>query len=105
MAEQIQVISNIQLNEEPGGIAEVAPVEVENSTPFQVMLDAALQGLESVSAIEEKSNVYIAQYARGNVSMEEVMIEMTKMTMAVEMATSVVNQVVTTFKEIQQMPV
>jgi len=105
MAEAIQAISGAQFDQASGGVAGVAPVRPENSSPFQVMLDAALTGLESVSAMEERSNVYISQYAKGNVSMEEVMMEMTKMTMAVDMATSIVNQVVTTFKEVQQMPV
>lgn len=105
MAEPIAAINPIGMNEPLMGAANVAPVVPENTTPFQTMLDSAIGGLENVSALEEKANAYIAQYAKGNVSMEEALMEVTKMSMAVEMATSVVNQAVTTFKEIQQMPV
>ncbi len=105
MAEPIAALNAI-----PGGgmdqnIANVAPVAPQNNSPFQAMLDSAVSSLENVSAIEEKANAYMAQYAKGNVSMEEALMETTKMTMAVELTTSIVNQTVTTFKEIQQMPV
>ena len=107
MAEVIPAISLEDVNPATrvGQGAAVAAVEPQNTTPFQVMLDAAVEGLQGVSAVEEKTNAYISQYAKGNVSMEEVMIEVNKMTMAVQLATTVVNQAVTTFKEIQQMPV
>ncbi len=105
MAEPIQAVTmmgNVGQADQAGGVAAVAP---KNVTPFQVMLDAAVDSLQGVSATEEKANAYISQYAQGNVSMEEVMVEVSKMTMSVQLATTVVNQVVTTFKEIQQMPV
>lgn len=106
MAEPIAAINPIgMMDQTAGGVANVAPVVPENATPFQTMLDSAVSSLENVSALEEKANAYIAQYAKGNVSMEEALMEVTKMSMAVEMATSIVNQAVTTFKEIQQMPV
>ena len=103
MAEAVAAVAGI--NQQQQGASIVTPVSMENNTPFQVMLDSAVSGLREVSAIEEKANAYISQYARGNVSMEEVMIEVSKMTMAVQLATTVVNQTVSTFKEIQQMPV
>jgi flagellar hook-basal body complex protein FliE len=106
MAEPIAAINPLAMGESPmQGVANVVPVAPENATPFQVMLDNAVSSLESVSAVEEKADAYIAQYAKGNVSMEEALMEVTKMTMAVELVTSIVNQTVTTFKEIQQMPV
>jgi flagellar hook-basal body complex protein FliE len=106
MAEPIAAINPIgMMDQTAAGVANVAPVVPENTTPFQTMLDSAVSSLENVSALEEKANAYIAQYAKGNVSMEEALMEVTKMSMAVEMATSIVNQAVTTFKEIQQMPV
>ena len=103
MAEGIQAIGG---GAAAGGLNTiVAPPSTQNTTPFQVMLDAAIGGLREVSAIEEKANAYIVQYSQGNVSMEEALMEVQKMTMAVQMATTVVNQVVSTFKEIEQIPV
>lgn len=105
MAEPIAAINPVGMNEGIQGAANIAPVVPENTTPFQTMLDTAINSLENVSALEEKANAYIAQYAKGNVSMEEALMEVTKMSTAVELTTSVINQAVTTFKEIQQMPV
>ena len=87
----------------PGALT--AAVSAENTTPFQQMLDGALGALENVSRTEERSNVYIQEYINGNVSMEDVLIEATKMQMAMELTITIVNQAVSTFKEIQQMQV
>lgn len=110
MAEPIQAISfnpavSAVTGTEPETTAQVQAVSAKNATPFQVMLDAAVNGLDGVSRIEDKANAYIAQYAKGNVSMEEALMEVSKMTMAVEFASTVVNHTVTAFKEIQQTPV
>ena len=104
MAEGIQAIGAVN-PAQAGRNTIVAPVNTQNTTPFQIMLDAAIGGLQEVSAIEDKANAYIVQYSQGNVSMEEALIEVQKMTLAVQMATTVVNQVVSTFKEIEQIPV
>ena len=112
MAEAIQAIQAISFNPSVTGVSGIDPaasavqaVAPRNGTPFQVMLDAAVSGLDNVSKTETKANAYIAQYAKGNVSMEEAIMEVSKMTMAVELASTVINHVVTTFKEIQQTPV
>ncbi|GBR75569.1 flagellar hook-basal body complex protein FliE [Candidatus Termititenax persephonae] len=102
MAEGIQAIGGAGV---PGLNTIVAPANTQNTTPFQIMLDAAISGLREVSAAEAKADAYIVQYSQGNVSMEETLMEVQKMTMAVQMATTVVNQVVSTFKEIEQIPV
>lgn len=107
MAEGIQAIQGVSAvaGLAPESTAQVQAVDTKNSTPFQVMLDAAVSGLDSVSRVEDKANAYISQYAKGNVSMEEALMEVSKMTMAVEFASTVVNHTVTAFKEIQQTPV
>jgi flagellar hook-basal body complex protein FliE len=104
MAEGISAIGGLN-PVQTGANTIVSPVNAQNTSPFQVMLDAAISGLQDVSAAEEKANAYIAQYSLGRVSMEEALMEVQKMTMAVQMATTVVNQVVSTFKEIEQIPV
>ncbi|MDR1323659.1 MAG: flagellar hook-basal body complex protein FliE [Candidatus Margulisbacteria bacterium] len=104
MAEGITAVGGLN-PVQTGANTIVSPVNAQNTSPFQVMLDAAIGGLQDVSAAEEKANAYITQYSLGRVSMEEALIEMQKMTMAVQMATTVVNQVVSTFKEIEQIPV
>jgi flagellar hook-basal body complex protein FliE len=104
MAEGIQAIGGLNPIQ-TGANTIVAPVAAQNSSPFQAMLDAAIGGLNSVSAAETRADAYITQYSLGNVSMEEALMEVQKMTMAVQMATTVVNQVVSTFKEIEQIPV
>jgi len=105
MAEPIAAIGAIT----GGGATAVGgltgAVQAENTTPFQKVLDNAVGALENVSKIEERANAYIQQYVQGNVSMEDVMIETTKMQLAMELAVTVVNQTVATFKEVQQMQV
>lgn len=110
MAEPIQAITMNPAVSAVSGVApdttsQVSAVAAKNVTPFQSMLDAAVSGLDSVSRTEDKANAYIAQYAKGNVSMEEALMEVSKMTMAVEFASTVVNHAVTAFKEIEQTPV
>ena len=85
--------------------ALTAPIAAENTTPFQAMLDNALKALEDVSKTEQKANASIEEYIKGNVSMEDVLIEATKMQLAMELTITIVNQAVSTFKEIQQMQV
>ena len=108
MAEGIQAVS---FNPSVSGITAMdnttmaQSVATKNTTPFQVMLDAAVGGLDNVTKVEDKANAYIVQYAKGNVSMEEALMEVSKMTMAVEFASTVINHAVTAFKEIQQTPV
>lgn len=85
--------------------ALTAPVNVANETPFEKILDSAIGALEGISSQESRANAYIQQYVQGNVSMEDVMIETTKMQLAMELAVTVVNQTVATFKEVQQMQV
>ena len=108
MAEAIQAISlNPSISSVVGTDNDTMTqaVSTKNTTPFQVLLDAAVGGMDNVSRVEDKANAYIAQYAKGNVSMEEALMEVSKMTMAVEFASTVVNHAVTAFKEIQQTPV
>lgn len=104
MAEPITAIGGVT-GATTGVGALTGTVQAENTTPFQKILDNATGALENVSNMETKANAYIQQYVQGNVSMEDVMIETTKMQLAMELAITVVNQTVATFKEVQQMQV
>ncbi|MFC1517669.1 flagellar hook-basal body complex protein FliE [Candidatus Margulisiibacteriota bacterium] len=103
MAEPISAIGGAVTRGAPGALTSA--VAAENTTPFQQILDNSLGALENISRMEEKANVYMQEYVRGNVSMEDVLIEATKMQLAMELAITMVNQAVTTFKEVQQMQV
>jgi len=74
-------------------------------TPFQLFMDKAVEALESLSEMEFRVNDLIDQYIQGKVSIEEVSTETAKLSMAISFATTVVTQMTTTFKEIQNMPV
>jgi flagellar hook-basal body complex protein FliE len=103
MAEPITAIGAIGGGVETGALTTA--VQAENTTPFQKVLDNAIGALENVSKVEERANAYIQQYVQGNISMEDVVIETTKMQLAMELAITVVNQTVASFKEVQQMQV
>ncbi len=108
MAEPVLNVSSVAGAVKPDEIstpiAPISQVQVENDTPFQVMLDAALGGLQKVSEMENQANANITNYANGQIGMDEMMMEMAKVSLALELTTSVVNQLVTAFKEVQQMP-
>lgn len=104
MAEPITGVSGAIPAEMTTPISTISQVEAENSTPFQVMFDSAMSGLQRVSEMENQANINITKYANGQVGMDEIMMEMAKVSLAIELTTSVVNQLVTSFKEVQQMP-
>jgi flagellar hook-basal body complex protein FliE len=75
------------------------------TTPFQLFIDKAVESLENLSTTEMRVNDLIEQYIEGKVSIEEVSTETAKLSMAISFATTVVTQITTTFKEIQNLPV
>ena len=74
-------------------------------TPFEVFLDQATEALQTISDLEYKSNDLILKYVDGKVSAEDAVFATNKLNSVMTMATSVVNSLTQTFKEIQQMPV
>lgn len=73
--------------------------------PFQKALDVAIESLNNVSKQEILADKMIADYIKGDVGLEEVMIEVEKASLSVSLALTIVNTSVQTFKEILQMPV
>ena len=73
--------------------------------PFQDYLEKSVSALQGVSNVEFENNHLIQQYVAGKASIDDVMISTSKLTLAMSLATTVVQNVVTTFKEIQNMPV
>lgn len=73
--------------------------------PFQEFLDKAVTALQGVSNIENENNHLIQQYTAGKATIDDVMISTSQLTLAMSLATTVIQNAVTTFKEIQQMPV
>ncbi len=95
-----------------GNIIKNTPLTnvVDNSlkldkNPFQSLLDKAVDSLNAVSAQEMNSEKLINDYIQGKASLEDVMIEVEKANLSVNLAMTVINTSVTTIKEIMQMPV
>ena len=76
-----------------------------NENLFQIALDRAVEGLNRVSAQDNKANALIVDYVNGKVPLEEVIIQMEKASVAVSLAMTVINSAVQTTKEILQMAV
>ena len=91
-----------------GGLDSSAPgarpprVEV---TPFQFFLDKAVDFFLKVSDLERKSDMIMVDYTNGKASLEEVMVEKAKVSVALSFSVTLVNQVTQSFKEIQGMQV
>lgn len=72
-------------------------------TPFQVFIERSVDALENISALEMRVNDLTEQYINGQVSIDEVSIEMTKLNLAISFATTVISTAATTFKELTQL--
>jgi len=79
----------------------------ESKVPFQEILDKAVNALQDVSDIEYKNNDLVQKYAQGDprVSVDDVMASTSQLTLAMSLATTVIQTAVTTFNEIKNMPV
>lgn len=72
---------------------------------FETFLDAAVNHLNTVSKIEIDANNLVEDYIRGKASIEDASFAMGKSREMLRYTTAVVNNVVTSFKEIQQMQI
>ena len=91
--------------------APAAPPKVDvtegyyKTSPFEDILGRAVNALNGVSREEVKANQMIDGYVRGEVDLQDVMVQSSKMNIMVQLATTTVNLAVNTFKEITQMQV
>ena len=74
------------------------------AVPFQMVFDEAVDALHGLSHQEMKTNNLTEKFIKGEATVEEVMIETSKLNLAFSMATTVVSTGVQTFKEIQNIP-
>tara|TARA_B100000131_G_C18062445_1_gene591048 strand:+ start:441 stop:1004 length:564 start_codon:yes stop_codon:yes gene_type:complete len=74
-------------------------------TPFQMLIDKAVEVLESISTMEYRVNDLTEQYIEGKVSLDEVSVETMKLNLAVSFATTVLSSATQTFKEITQLAI
>lgn len=72
---------------------------------FEDVLSKAVEALNGVSQQEIYANQMIDRYTRGEVDMADVMLVTSKMNIMVNLAVTVVNSAVTSFKEVTQMQV
>ncbi len=84
----------------------VGDVNVGQSTsPFDMILNKAVDSLESVSKVESQTNALINSYIAGKADLSDVMIATAKMNIAVQLAVTTVTSTVNTFKEITQIQI
>ena len=74
-------------------------------TPFQMFIDKSVEVLENISQLEYRVNDLTEQFIRGEVSVDEVSIEVTKLNLAMSFITTVISTASQTFKEITQMQI
>ncbi|MGE4169402.1 MAG: hypothetical protein AB7F28_01625 [Candidatus Margulisiibacteriota bacterium] len=74
-------------------------------TPFQLFMDKAVDALENISQMEFKVNDLIDGYIQGKVSIDEVTIAASKLSLAVSFITTAVTTATQTLKELQQMQI
>lgn len=108
-----QIFGNDFLAQAPETIGEVSPAANPGQTPalelsdnpFEVMLNKAIESLNSVSHQEVYANQMVDKYLKGEAEIADVMAAQAKMNVMVQLAVTTVNTAVTTFKEITQLQV
>lgn len=74
-------------------------------SPFDDILNGAINSLEGVSKMENRTNALMNSYINGTAELSDVMIATSKMNLTIQLATAAVTSAVTTFKEITQMQI
>ena len=87
-----------------GTVPGARPPRVE-VTPFQFFLDKAVDFFLKVSDLERKTDTLMVDYTNGKASLEELMVEKAKVSVALSFSVTLVNQVTQSFKEIQGMQI
>lgn len=72
---------------------------------FKTALDKAVESLNAISEQERGSEKLITDYIHGKAGLDETMIEIEKANLGINLALTVINTSIQTFKEIMQMPV
>jgi flagellar hook-basal body complex protein FliE len=74
-------------------------------TPFQFFLDKGVELFRRISGMEQRSDQLMEQYARGEISIEEMSIEKAKVGVAISFAVTLVTQVTQAFNELKNMQI
>jgi flagellar hook-basal body complex protein FliE len=74
-------------------------------TPYQIFIDQAVQVLDRISQQEARVNELTNQYIAGNVSIDDVSIEASKLNMSITFITTVITTAATTLKELTGMQI
>jgi len=74
-------------------------------SPFDDILNGAINSLEGVSKMEGRTDAMINGYVNGTAELSDVMIAVSKMNLMIQLATTAVTSAVTAFKEITQMQI
>ena len=77
----------------------------KTKNPFESFMDAAVNHLNEISQTEFKANSIIEDYIKGEASIEDAVLTMGKAREKMRLTTTVVNNLVTSFKELQQMQI
>ncbi|NDD66177.1 hypothetical protein EBZ35_00735 [bacterium] len=77
----------------------------QQSPPFQVFLDKAVDFFLKVSDLERQSDFLMGEYVKGNVSLDELMVDKAKVGVAISFTLTLFNQVTQTIKEIQNLQI
>ena len=105
MANQVNLNPANRVNQVINAQQNVVPTNTIAEPPFQQFLDNAINSLNDISSQEIKTDQLINNYVTGKASLEEVILATNKLSLVMQLAVTVVNTAVQTFKEIQQMPV
>ena len=101
----IDPIKDISLAQTPGlpGVSRTGGRGILPVNAFEDILGKAVDALNGVSQAEFTANDLISKYVAGSAELSDVMVATSKMSIAVQLAVTVVNSAVSSFKELTSM--
>jgi flagellar hook-basal body complex protein FliE len=98
----INPINNLSLAQVPGEMTRIAAPRALPTNPFEDILSRAVDSLNGVSQTESAANELINRYIEGTAELSDVMLATSKMSIAVQLAVTVITSAVASFKELTQ---
>lgn len=101
----VENIVNINANSGIDSLANSFGLEKSGTSLFDDMLSQMVDALNTVSATDEKANKLMADYLQGKASLTETMTTSAQSAVMIQLAVTVLNQAVASFKEVLSMQI
>ncbi len=99
------MVENIGSLNGNAGLGSTFNLEKTGTSLFDDMLSQMVDSLNSVSAADDKANKLMADYLQGKASLTETMTTSAQSAVMIQLAVTILNQAVASFKEVLSMQI